>query len=231
MDRDERARGHHLVAVLEQLEAQLLRLDAVGVGVDGVEVTEVLEQLGRCLLADTRDARHVVGRVALEGLEVDHLAGREPVALEDGGRLVRDRLLDAAAGGHDVRQVGHQLEHVQVAGHDRGGHRPRLRLERQRADEVVGLESLEFVDGDAEGVDQLADPRELLAQVVGHRPPSGLVLLVLLVAERRPGQVEAGDHVVRMHVLVAPQDDAPEAEDGVDQLPLLVVRGVLKRAK
>ena len=38
--------------------------------------------------------------------------------------------------------------------------------------------------------------------------------------EGRPGQVEAGDDVVRPDVLEAAQDDAPEAEHRVDELAL-----------
>jgi len=57
----------------------------------GVSVFEVVvhtldapvigDELGRRLLAHTRDARDVVGGVALERLVVDHLIRPEPVAL------------------------------------------------------------------------------------------------------------------------------------------------------
>ena len=89
-----------------------------------------------------------------------------------------------------------------------------------RADDVVGLVAGHLVDGDAQRGHDLANLGELRAQVVRHRRASGLVVGELLVAEGGPGQVEAGGHVLRPDVLDAAQEDAAEAEDGVDQLAL-----------
>ena len=61
----------------------------------------------------------------------------------------------------------------------------RLELLRDRADDVVGLEARHLVDRDPERLDDLADLRELVAQVVRHPRARRLVLGVLLVAERR----------------------------------------------
>ncbi len=209
---------HHLVVVVDDLETQLLGHDAVRFGVDRVEGAEVEEQLGRRLVTDARDARDVVGRVALERLEVDHLVRRQPVAVEDRRRVVDDRLLDPAARRHDRGPLADELEHVEVAGHDRRLEAIGLGLPRQGADEVVGLPALQLVDRDAERLDQLAHLGELIPEVVRHLPTRRLVLGEGLVTEGRPGKVEAGDDVVGPDVLEAAQDDAPEAEDGIDQL-------------
>ena len=206
--------------VLDQLVAQLVGLDLVDVLVEAVEGAALADQLGGRLLADPGHARDVVGRVALERLEVDHLVGPQPVALADPGRVVDDRVLDAHARRHQPRLVGDELEHVEVAGHDRRVQAAPLRLHGQRADDVVGLEAGQLEDRDAQRLDDLADLRELVAQVVGHPLAGRLVLRVLLVAERRALQVEGDGDVVRLDVLEPAQDDAAEAEDGVDELAL-----------
>ena len=66
----------------------------------------------------------------------------------------------------------------------------------------------------------LADLRELVAQLVRHPLAGRLVLLEALVAERRLAEVEGDRDGVRLHVLDRPQDDVREPEDGVDQLAL-----------
>ena len=95
-----------------------------------------------------------------------------------------------------------------------------IQLAGDRADHVVGLEARHLVDGDAQGLDDLADLGELVTQVVGHLDPGRLVVGVLLVAERRTRQVERDREVVRLEVLDAAQHDAREAEHAVDQLAL-----------
>ena len=165
-------------------------------------------------------ARDVVGRVALERLVVDHLAGDEVEPLGDPGRVVQDRVLDARTRGHEPGVVGDELEHVEVAGHDRRLQAAPLGVDRDRADDVVGLVARQLVDGDAQRLDHLADLGELVAQVVGHALAGRLVLGVLLVAEGRTLEVEGDRDVVRADVGDAAQDDAAEAEDRVDELAL-----------
>ena len=156
----------------------------------------------------------------LSALKSTIWAGAQAVALVDPGRVVDDRVLDARAGRHQPGPVGHELEHVEVAGDDRRVEPARLGLDGQRADDVVGLVPGQLVDRDPERLDDLADLRELVAQVVRHPLPGRLVLGEPLVAEGGPGQVEGHRDVVRPDVLEAAQDDAAEAEDGVHQLAL-----------
>ena len=78
------------------------------------------EQLGRGLVTDAGKARDVVGRVALERLEVDHLAGSQPVPLLDALGVVDDRGVDAHARGHQLGPLGDELEHVEIARDDEG---------------------------------------------------------------------------------------------------------------
>src|ERR671929_9762 len=67
-----------LAEVLACLALDLVdALDQLGEG------AELVDPLRRRLLADSGDARQVVGRVAAQGREVGVLGGRQPVLLED----------------------------------------------------------------------------------------------------------------------------------------------------
>ena len=114
----------------------------------------------------------------------------------------------------------HELEHVEVAGDDRRVEPVALGLDRQRPDDVVGLVAGELVDRDPERLDDLADLRELVTQVIRHPQPGRLVVGEPLVAEGRPGQVEGDRDVVGPDVLEAAEDDARETEHRVDELAL-----------
>ena len=177
--------------MLAELVAELRRRDLVESREQRVEIAEVADQLRRGLLADAGDAGDVVGRVALERLVVDHLVRPQPEPLVDPRDVVHDRVLDAGPRRHQPDARGHELEHVEVDGHDRRLEVvSRIELLRDRPDDVVGLVAWHLVDRDPQRLDDLADLRELVAEVVRHPRPGGLVVGVLLVTERRAGQVE-----------------------------------------
>ena len=149
-DRREVLAHEHGLAMLDELVAQLVRLDLVDPLVQRLERPELADELGRGLLADPGHARDVVGRVALERLVVDHLAGHEVEPLGDLRRVVEDRVLDPRPGRHQPGVVGDELEHVEVAGHDRRVEAAPLGVHGDRADDVVGLVAGQLVDGDAQ---------------------------------------------------------------------------------
>ena len=208
-----------LVDVLAQLVGELGRGHLVEPAEQRLEVAELADELGGGLLADSGHTRDVVGGVALERLVVDHLVGPEAEPLVDSRDVVHDGVLDARPGRHQADARGHELEHVEVDGDDgRLEVVVAVELLRDRADDVVGLVALHLVDGDAEGLDDLANLRELVPEVVGHPHPGRLVLGVLLVTEGRSREVERDREVVRLEVLDATEDDAREPEDAVDEV-------------
>ncbi len=206
--------------MLDELFAQLVRLDLGNPRIELIEGAVLGDQLRGGLLPHPGHAGDVVRRIALERLVVDHLVRPQAVPLPDPRRVVDDRVLDPRPGRHQARLVGDELEHVQIDRDDRRLDVLCLRLDRQRADHVVGFEALLLVDRDAQGLDDLANLRELRGEVIRHPRSGRLVLGVLLVPERRPGQVERDRDVVRLQVGNAAENDAAEAEDAIDELAL-----------
>ena len=219
-DRRQVLAHQHRLAVLDEFVAQLVRLDLVDPLVQRLERPELADELRRGLLPHPGYARDIVRRVALERLVVDHLVRHEIEPLGDPGRIVEDRVLDAGSRRHEPRVVGDELEHVEVAGHDRRVEAAPFRVHSDGPDDVIGLVASQLIDGDAQGFDHLADLRELVAQVVRHALPRRLVLGVLLVPEGRALEIEGDRDVVRTDVGDAAQHDAAEAKDRVDELAL-----------
>ena len=189
-----------LIAMLDELVAQLVRLDIDDPLVERLECPELADELGGRLLPNSWDPGDVVAGIALERLVVDHLSGHQLEPLHDPGRVVEDRVLNPGAGGHEPGLVGHELKHVQVAGDDRRIQATPLSLHDERADDVIGFVAGQLVNGDAQRLDNFADLRELVSEVIRHPLPGRLVLGVLLVSEGGPWEVESDRHVVRLQV-------------------------------
>ena len=190
---------------LREERAQPLGGHLVDPFVERVEGAEGGDELGRRLLPHPGNARDVVGRVALEGLVVEHLVGPQTPPLVHAGPVVDHGVRNAAAqGDHEPGPVRDQLEHVEVTGHDRRLETAALGLYGQRRDHVVGLEALLLVDRDPQRGHDLAHLRELVAELVWHPLAGRLVLLEALMAEGRLPQVEGNRDRVGLHVLDRP---------------------------
>ncbi len=168
-----------------QVLAPLLARDGVEIRVDALHRAEPNQELGRGLVADTGHSRDVVRGVALEADEVGHELRPDAVALHDPLGGVDDHVRDPARGHHDAHVLGGELERIPVGRDDADPVAGRLRLGRQRADDVVGLLARDAEVAVAERLDDRLEVRHLLAQQVGHRPAMGLVLGVQLDARRR----------------------------------------------
>jgi hypothetical protein len=100
----------------------------------------------------------VVDRVALQSEQIDDL--ERPNAHEL-FHLIGVIPLVIFHGVEHAHVVVHQLEHVFVARHNGDFDALLDRLFRESADDVVGLEAVVFDDGDAHGLESLADPGDL----------------------------------------------------------------------
>ncbi len=99
-----------------------------------------------------------------------------------------------------------ELQKVFVLGGDDGSDAGRRGLPGQGADDVVGLVARQFDRLDSHRLDDLAHPRQLFAQVVGHRRAAALVVLEFLVPHGLAAGIEDDGAVVRLFLLEkAPQ--------------------------
>ena len=184
-----------------------------------VERAVLADPLRGGLLAHAGDAGQVVAGIAAQRRVVRVLLRREVVLVLDLARGEPGHLTDPPYRVEHGDVVGDELQRVAVAGADEHLHPGRGGLGGERGDDVVGLVALDHHGGDAQGVEHLADERDLAAEVVGRVLPAGLVLGVDVAAERLAGDVErdgqVSGHLVAQHV----DEHRREPEHGVGGLP------------
>jgi len=184
-----------LVGVLGQVAAVLKTGQVGGVLDGGLDRAIGLDQCAGALGSDARYAGYVVHAVAHQPEQVGHLARQYAELLLDGRGVVDERLVAIATQPH---MLVDQLQEILVLGDD---HRSDARgggVLGERADDVVRFVALQLHHRDAHGLDDLAHPGQLRAQIVGHRRAVRLVLLVLLVSDRLSAGVEHHRDVVGM---------------------------------
>ncbi len=169
-------------------------------GVHPVDAPEVGDELARRLGTDAGHAGDVVAGVPHQRQHVDHLmrlgdaelggdvVGAQHLRLHR-GRAPASRIQDAHVGTE-------KLVEVLVAGHRHDVQIGPGELDRERPDHVVRLHPVHHHQRAGPGLDQLPDPRDLHAQLLGHLGAVGLVLGKLQVAKRGAGRIEHHRHVV-----------------------------------
>src|SRR5262249_53202796 len=141
-DRDELVREPRVRGVRRQILADAFLLDLRRVGEDGVERAEPLDERARRLVADARDAREVVRRVAHEGEQVADPRRRDAELLLDlfrteDRRAVGARHMPRREGIPDLDAIGDELREILVARYDLDLATLLFAFASQRADDVV----------------------------------------------------------------------------------------------
>ena len=174
-----------------------LALQLVDAGHELLDRAELVHQLGGRLVPHARHARDVVAGVALQGHEVEVLAGRDPEPLGHGGLVVADDVADPLAVEHHGDPGPHELEEVPVGRDDRGVDPLCRRGHGEGPDRVVGLVAVGDPEHrDPQGLEHLLDQAELRLEVARRLGPARLVVGVLLEPHRRRARVERhGDQV------------------------------------
>ena len=226
--RPPRNRHRHVGVELHQLPAQqgllaiLFEVLLLGRAADFVHVREdvlqgavFLQQVAGRLGADQRHARHVVGRVADQGLVIDDLVRRDaPLLPQD---LAIDDLVLADV--VELHVLGDQLPAVLVAADDETPPAQLLGQPGDRGHDVVGLEALVGQQGNAQGLDHAMHEADLRHEVLVHVGPARLVLLVKLVAKGLARQVEGTEQKVRLLRFQQIEQVPRKAIDGIHRLP------------
>lgn len=195
-----------------------LALDLVG-ALDQLGERAVLgDPLGGRLLADARDARQVVRRVAAQGREVGVLLRAQSVLLLDLGRGEAGQLRDALGGVQHGGVIAHELEGVAVAGDDQHVEARGLGLGGERGDDVVRLEAVHGEPYGVHRVQQLTDQLDLTLELVGRLGAVRLVLGEVLGAPGLAGHVEGHGEMRGRLVAQRVRQHRREAVDGIGRL-------------
>ena len=200
-----------LIGEGDEVLAALGLLDLRGPRQHLIQIAVGVDQLRRRLDADPRDARHVVGRVPGQRLDIDHLVRPDTELLAHligADAPVAHRV-------HHVDGVGHQLHHILVRRQDRDLGAQGLGFPRVGGDQVVGLVALHLQARHVEGARRLADEVELGHQIFRRVRPVGLVIGIDVVAEGPPRGVENDGEVIGLGILQQLHQHVAEAEHRV----------------
>ena len=192
----ELAREQHVVLAGDEILPQL-RLFECGRRLEQrVERTVLPEELRRRLLADTGDARHVVGAVAGQREEVDDPLRRHPEALLHVTRFHHARRLRRLPHRHHREIPADHLQQILVVRNDAALHAGIGRALSQRGHHVVGLVAFHLDARETRRVEVLPDQRHLRAEIVGHALACRLVVREHVVPERFSRRIEHDDERV-----------------------------------
>ena len=202
--------------VLAHLAANL-----VGMGDDLVQAAVLADERARLFGTDAGNAGDVVGRVALESVEIGHELGCDSVVEVVDALGRHDRHVgQALACGHDVDVFGHELVHVAVARHEVHVEAGLISQARARAQNVVAFPALRFENRHVKATEQLFDHGELRVQVGIHRRALRLVLRQHLHANARLALIERHDHGIRVERIDHFEEHVEETEDRVGGAPV-----------
>ena len=179
------------------------------------------DQLAGALVADAGHPFDVVDRVAHQGHHVDDLLRRDAEFLLHAAGVVPGAFVARI---EDADAAADELKEVLVHRDDRDVESRRRRLDRQRADDVVGLVALGGEDRNAERFAGGVHHLDLLRELVRHRRPVGLVVRRQVVAKRAAGEIEGGGDVLRLLLVHQLPQHVHEDVDGVGRLALGVVQ-------
>ena len=164
--------------------------------------------------------------IALQRLEIDDQWRLEAVAFANLVDVVDDRVAETAATRENPDVLGHELEHVEIAGEDDDVESRGFCLLRQRADDIIGFECRDLDDRNAERFHDLTRPRKLGAELLRRARPLRFVFGELLVPEGRSRGIECGDGIRRGCVVECLEEHRREAIRGVGHLaPAVAQRG------
>ena len=217
--------------MLDQPLAQLALLLCRCAVEHGGETAVLLDELQRRLFADARHAGNVVRRIAHQALDVDQLRGRKAVGLADVIGRDAHGIGDAALRVEDGGSFAGELKGIAVAGDEHGFAALALAGGGDGAQDVVRLVAGALEHRDAHQADQLADDRILRAQFVRHGLARGLVIGVLLRADRRRVDVERHGQAVRLLVGDDLEEHHHKAVHGVGRRAVRRAHRRLKRVK
>ena len=216
VEADQVAAQQGLIVKLLQVLLAFCPGHVAGMVEDRFQGAILFEQLPGELWPDQRHARHVIHRIAHQGLKIDHLWRRDsPFSAE---RFAVKNLVLADV--EDFHAIGDQLPTIFVASHQKALAAKFRGLPGDGRQHVVGFVRRAAEGRDAQRGDNAADGRNLWHQILVHLHPPDLVLGVHRVAKGFAGQVERAEQIIRPLLFEQVQQISREAEHGPYRLAL-----------
>ena len=187
------ARQADLVGIIDQRLAPFGLLYLLRPGQKAVEVTIFVDEQRRCLDPDSRRARDIVDRIPGQRLHIHHAIRADAEFLHDALRIDQAVL-------HRVQHfnaAADQLHQILVRTDDRHPPPRIARMAGKGCDDIIGLEPLDLLAGNVEGLGGAARQGDLWAQILGHRLAVGFVFRKQIVAERHAALVKDHCHMSR----------------------------------
>ena len=213
-----------LVGMLRERFPHTLGGDVARVFENLVQAPVFIEKLDGRFWPYARSSWNVVGGVPDQSQVVDYL-GRRNAELFVSVTLVhpfgRHTCASASPGVQEVDTGSHELIEILVSGNDYGLESCVSRLDRERADYVIGLVPVQFDEGVVETGYELAHAGQAGPELIGHLLPGRLVLRIELLPVAISG-VEDHREIVGLVFVTDIDQEVREAEGGGCVLPLRV---------
>ena len=173
------------------------------------------DQIDCCLRADLRHARDIVRRVSLQRLDLNEFCRCYMQRFPNIARVI---ILDCRLSlfrlrNTDLNMFVRNLQKVTVAGDQRDFHAKRLRLFRERPENIIRLKPRLLDNPDSHGFQNFLDERDLTAQLLRHRMSRTFVLRVHLMTESRRMHIESDGQIVRFLLIKDFEHDIKKAVD------------------
>ena len=171
----------------------------------------------RGFLADARQSRDIVCRIAHQRFQIDDLFRKKTVFFQ---HLCRVVIFDRRHTLHglwnpDQNVVRCKLQQVAVSGHDRNFHALRLAFAAECSEDVICLIALFGDDFNVHRCEHFLYHRDLFTQLLRHRLSRSLVLVIHLVAECRCMEVKCHGEVLRLLLIENFEQNVQESIYGV----------------
>ena len=194
----------------------------------------LLYQRHGSLFPHPRYAGNVVGGIAHEGLQVDHMNGGKAVGLPEGlrGHVLGGGLAHACGHQLHLGVVSDELQAVLVPGDSHTVPARRLTTAADGTDEVICLPAGHLVAGNGHGIQYILQNRHLHCQFLGHTVAGGLVILVCLMAEGGLTTVKGHAQGIGLFFVQQPLQGGDESVHrmGIQPLPGAQGADAVKRA-
>ena len=205
-----------MIGKINEALPSLRLLDCSGSGQECIQVPVFVNEEGRGFDANPRDSRHVVRRIAGQGLDVHHFFRTHPEFFLD----FRAADFPIFNGVEHADSIRNQLHQIFIRGHDADVHPRGFGLSCVGGDQVIGFKARCFETFHVERARGLSNQGKLRNEFVGRVGAIGLIVGRQFIPKRRPCRIENDGQMRGLQIIQQFQQHVAEPEHGVDGSPV-----------